>query len=311
MERDIRERMKDPGAVRVAVLMGGLSEEREISLKTGRAVLDALRSRGYDAVEVDAGRDLPARLAEGGFDAAFIALHGRYGEDGCVQGLLEVMGMPYTGSGVRASAIAMDKAMAKRVMVQNGIPTPAFEVLRPGQAPHALSVPVAVKPSGQGSAIGVSMVRTPGRLGAALAEAGGHGGEVLVEELIEGRELTVAILDNVVYPVVEIRPREGFYDYEAKYTKGKTDFLVPAPLDAPTAEKVMDTARAAYDALGCSGAARVDLMLSAEGSPWVLEVNTIPGLTGLSLFPRAAEAAGVSYPELVEKMLAGAGCDKF
>lgn len=297
--------------------MGGISEEREISLKTGGAVLEALKARGYDAVPIDAGRDLPARLAGEGVEVAFIALHGRYGEDGCVQGICEVMGMPYTGSGPLASALAMDKAAAKKIFKFHGIPTPRFAVVTSGGRPVSMPLPVVVKPAAGGSAIGVSIVREPASLDAALAGAlgggegrGGRGGAAIVEEYIEGRELTVAILDSTVYPVVEIRPRAGFYDYEAKYTRGRTDFVAPAEITDREAARVVEAAREAYRALGCRGPGRVDLILAADATPYVLEVNTSPGLTGLSLFPRAAAAAGVGYGELVEAILAGAGTDK-
>lgn len=291
--------------------MGGLSEEREISLKTGASILKALKEKGYRAVGIDAGAGLPGALLRKKVEVAFIALHGRYGEDGCVQGLLEVMGIPYTGSGVRASSVAMDKAAAKQVFVFNGIPTPAFEVVSPGRKTPAMKPPFVVKPSGQGSAIGVSVVEKKSAVAAALREAARHGNTVLVEEYIKGRELTVSILDGAALPIIEIRPREGFYDYANKYTRGRTDFVVPARLGKEVKKRVERESIAAYLALGCSGAARVDVMLGGKDTPYVLEVNTIPGMTELSLYPRAAEAAGLSYPALVEKMLMGAGTGKF
>jgi len=299
--------------------MGGISEEREISLRTGGAVLEALKARGYDASAIDAGRDLPARLAGEGVEVAFIALHGRYGEDGCVQGVCEVMGLPYTGSGPLASALSMDKAAAKKIFKFHAIPTPRFAVVTGGGRPVSMPLPVVVKPAAGGSAIGVSIVREPASLDAAIAgalgrgpggEKKGRGGAAIVEEYIEGRELTVAILDSTVYPVVEIRPHDGFYDYEAKYTRGMTDFVAPAEITEREAARVVEAAREAYRALGCRGPGRVDLILAADSTPYVLEVNTSPGLTGLSLFPRAALAAGVGYGELVEAILAGAGTDK-
>ncbi len=288
--------------------MGGVSEEREISLKTGRAALEALLSLGYEAVAIDAGKDLPERLISERVDVAFIALHGRFGEDGCVQGLLEVMGIPYTGSGVRSSSLCMDKAAAKKVMLHHGVSTAPFVVVRQGDA---LSVklprlPVVVKPCRSGSAIGVSIVDKKKELCPAVKEAHRHGSEAVIESYIKGRELTVAILDGQELPIVEIRPKRGFYDYSAKYTKGLTDFIVPAALKKTEAARVVKHALAAYNVLGCSGGARVDVMLSEAGRPYVLEVNTIPGLTELSLFPRAASAAGIDYPSLVERMLLSA-----
>ncbi len=295
---------------KIGVLMGGISEEREISLKTGKAILDALKARGFHAIPIDAGRDLGAVLRNKKIDIAFLALHGRYGEDGCVQGLLEVMGIPYTGSGVKASAMAMDKATAKKVMLHHKVSTPVSSIYD-GKAVSKIKLPVVVKPASQGSAIGVSIVRKPAALKKAIECAEGFGGKVLIERFIEGRELTVAILDGRVLPTIEIRPRKGFYDYNAKYTKGMTEFLVPAPISRSVDRKVAKEALAAYSALGCSGAARVDVMLDRKGTPYVLEVNTIPGMTNLSLFPRAAAAAGMDYPALCEEMLKGAGLDKF
>lgn len=291
--------------------MGGLSEERDISLKTGGSILKALKEKGYRAVGIDAGVNLPAVLTRKKVEVAFIALHGRYGEDGCVQGLLEVMGIPYTGSGVRASSVAMDKIAAKQVFVFNGIPTPAFEVLAPDATKPSMKVPFVVKPSGQGSAIGVSVVEKKSAAAAAVKEAASHGRSVLVEEYIKGRELTVSILDGEAMPVIEIRPKDGFYDYANKYTKGRTDFMVPAKLGAAVRKRVEKVSVAAYRALGCAGAARVDCMLDEKGVPYILEVNTIPGMTELSLYPMAAAASGVGYADLVEKMLQGAGIRKF
>ena len=295
---------------KIGVLMGGLSEEREISFKTGTAILKALGDKGYKAIGIDAGRDIPGVLLKKKIDIAFIALHGRYGEDGCMQGLLEVMGIPYTGSGVKASALAMDKAAAKKVMLYHGVSTPASCIYEEGARPK-VKAPLVVKPACQGSAIGVSIVKKDSGLKAALKEALRFGGPVLIEKYIKGRELTVSILDGRVLPIIEIRPKEGFYDFAAKYTKGMTEFVVPAPIAKTAEKKVAKEALKAFEALGCSGAARVDVILDARGTPFVLEVNTIPGMTGLSLFPRAAEAAGLDYPALVEEMLKGAGLNKF
>lgn len=295
---------------RIGVLMGGLSEEREISFKTGTAILKALLEKGYKAIGIDAGRDIPGVLLKKKIDIAFIALHGRYGEDGCMQGLLEVMAIPYTGSGVKASALAMDKAAAKKVMLYHGVSTPASCIYEEGAKPK-VKAPLVVKPACQGSAIGVSIVRKEAGLKAALKEAAKFGGPVLIEKYIKGRELTVSILDGRVLPIIEIRPKEGFYDYTAKYTKGMTEFVVPAPIAKTAEKKVAKEALKAFEALGCSGAARVDVILDARDTPFVLEVNTIPGMTELSLFPRAAEAAGLDYPALVEEMLKGAGLNKF
>ncbi len=289
--------------------MGGVSEEREISLKTGEAVLKALIQRGYNAVPMDAGREIAARLVEEGIEVAFIALHGRFGEDGCVQGMLEVMGIPYTGSGVRASSLAMDKAAAKKVLLFHGVFTPAFGAVKEDGRITGVKTPLVIKPSSQGSAIGVSIVRKKSELKGAVINARKYGPDIIAEEYIDGRELTVSILDGRALPVIEIRPREGFYDYRAKYTKGLTEFIVPAKLKKAVEKRVTGVALKAYNALGCTGAARVDVILRNE-IPYVLEVNTIPGMTEMSLFPRAAARAGMDYPELVEKMLLGAGLNK-
>lgn len=295
---------------RIGVLMGGLSEEREISLKTGAAILKALGDKGYRAVAIDAGRDIASVLGKKKIDIAFIALHGRYGEDGCIQGLLEVMAIPYTGSGVKASALAMDKTAAKKVMLYHGVSTPASCIYEEGERPR-IKAPLVVKPACQGSAIGVSIVKKEAGLKPALREAARFGGPVLIEKYVLGRELTVSILDGRVLPTIEIRPKKGFYDYTAKYTKGMTEFVVPADIPKQADRKVAKESLKAYEALGCKGAARVDVILDSKGTPFVLEVNTIPGMTELSLFPRAAQAAGLDYPALVEEMLKGAGLNKF
>lgn len=293
---------------KIGVLLGGVSEEREISLKTGSAVLKALLAKGYKAVAIDAGKDLAGELVKKKIEVAFLALHGRYGEDGCVQGLLEVMGIPYTGSGVKASALAMDKIAAKKVMACHGISIPrSYQA----EKPSSIRFPVIVKPASQGSAIGVSIVRKKTELKKAFDAAKKFGGGILIEQFIEGRELTVSILDGNVLPIIEIRPKEGFYDYKAKYTKGMTDFVVPAKISKPVEKKVAKEALGAYEALDCKGAARVDVMLDKKGAPYVLEVNTIPGMTELSLFPRSAASAGMDYGAVVERMLKGAGLNKF
>lgn len=314
MERISREmKGRDKGKFRgkkIGVLMGGLSEEREISLLTGRAVLKALLGSGYNAVAIDAGRDVARRIMEENIEAAFIALHGRYGEDGCIQGLLEIMSIPYTGSGVMASSIAMDKAVAKKILICHNVPTPRFTVFGKGIKISGMKFPLVVKPASQGSAIGVTVVRNRGGLKGAVAEAERHGKAVLVEEFIEGRELTVAVLDGKALPVIEIRPKEAFYNYRAKYTKGMTEFIVPAKLSREVQKKVLNAALGAYNAIQCSGAARVDVMLGSNGRPYVLEVNTVPGMTELSLFPKAARKAGMGYPALVQAMLEGARTGK-
>jgi D-alanine-D-alanine ligase len=292
----------------VAVLLGGRSAEREVSLRTGAAVAEALRRRGHAVVEVDARDDLAARLAEARPEKAFLALHGRWGEDGTVQGLLEMLGIPYTGSSVLASALAMDKGLSKVVFRASGVPTPDFQVLRPGQPVSAveLAAPLVAKPLREGSTIGVGVARTEDEIPAAVATARACADEILVEAFVAGREVTLGVLDGVALPLVEVVPEGGFYDYASKYTPGRTRYVCPAELDPRVAAEASQAGSAAYAALGCAGAARVDVLLDAEERPWVLEVNTIPGMTPTSLLPKAARAAGIDFDELVERILAGA-----
>lgn len=305
------------GRVRtVGVLMGGRSAEREVSLRTGAAVLKALRRLGERAVPIDAAGDLPRELARRGVGVAFIALHGRGGEDGTVQGLLECLGVPYTGSGVLASALAMDKKQSKLVFRALGIPTPAFEVFtRPerGRARPArlaqLAPPVVVKPANEGSSVGMAVVGSRAGLGRALAAAFRHDAEAIVERYLPGRELTVGVLDDQALPAVEVRPRSGLYDYRSKYTAGMTEYLAPAPITARLAARLGVLAVAAHRALGCRGASRVDFRLDQRGRASVLEVNTIPGMTETSLLPKAAAAAGIGFDELVARILRSARLD--
>lgn len=297
----------------VGVLMGGRSAEREVSLRTGAAVLDALRRCGHRAVGVDAGRDLPRVLARRKIGVAFLALHGRGGEDGTVQGLLECLGIPYTGSGVLASALAMDKKQTKWIFRAHALPTPDFEVLavgtRRGWPLDRLEPPVVVKPVCEGSTVGMSVVRTRGALARALATAFRYDPEVLVEVFVPGRDLTVGVLGDRALGVVEMRPRGGFYSYRAKYTSGATEYLVPAPLTARQTARTQKLALAAHRALGCRGASRVDFRLDERGRLQLLEVNTIPGMTATSLLPKSAAEAGIGFDELVTRILADARLD--
>ncbi len=294
---------------RIGVLMGGLSAERDVSLDSGRAVLGALRARGWDAVGIDVGRDLPARLVQEGVDVAFLALHGRFGEDGCVQGLLEVMGIPYTGCGVRASAVAMDKISTKRAVAgQEGVVLARDAVYRAGDPLPDLGYPVICKPAVGGSTIGMTIARSDDELRAGLDQALGLDAEVLVEELVDGDEITVAVLDGEPLPIVAIVPEGGFFDFEAKYTKGRTRYVVPAPIPDDVAGRAQRAAVAAYGALGCRGLCRADFIVRPDGTPVFLEINTIPGMTATSLSPMAAGAAGIGFEDLVERILAGATC---
>ena len=299
---------------RIVVLMGGMSAERDVSLRTGNAVLKALQESGCNAVGLDVGTDLPARLKELGAELAFISLHGRYGEDGTVQGLLELLQIPYTGSGVLASSVAMNKVVAKQLLRQHGVTTAAGAIYRGGDDQAAFvaaqrSYPLVVKPAREGSTIGVSIVQDAAGLQAGLAEALRHDSLVLVEEFIAGAEVTVGVLGDQPLPVIQVVPKGGFYDYQSKYTPGQTEYLLPAPLPAPTLARLQEAAVAACRALGCRGAARVDFIVRDE-QLFCLEVNTIPGMTETSLLPKAAAAAGISFRDLVLRILADAGLNK-
>jgi D-alanine-D-alanine ligase len=298
----------DKATTRVAVLMGGLSSERPVSIKTGTAVLEALLSRGWNAIAIDVGRDLAAQLVQHDISAAWIALHGRFGEDGCVQGMLEVMGIPYTGSGVQSSAVAMDKLATKRAVRGLGIRMADHVEVRRGESHDALPVPSVVKPAVGGSSFGTTVVRDRAGLDAALASALKYDAAALVEEFVEGDEITVAVIDGIAMPVVRILPVDGWFDYEAKYTKGKTVYEVPAKLPAEVTEAAQRAAVASYQAVGCQGLARADFLVPAEGEPVFLEINTLPGMTATSLSPMSAAAVGISFPDLCERILLGAHC---
>jgi len=302
---------------RVAVVMGGLSAEREVSLATGGGVLAALLERGWDAVAIDwrEGTSLARLLEESGAAAVWNALHGTWGEDGAVQGLCACLRLPCTGSGILASALAMDKVMSKRIFESNGRPTPRWRLL-PHDGPadgtdaaDALAdwpVPCVVKPANEGSSVGVSVVDDRAELGAALAAARRFHGPVIVEEYIAGTEVFVGILNDAVLGSVEVRPATRFYDYEAKYKRTDTKYLVPPELPADVIARCESLALAAYRALGCTGHARPDLRITAAGEPFVLEVNTLPGMTKTSLLPKIAKHVGMDYGTLCEEILATA-----
>lgn len=297
--------------------MGGLSSEREVSLNTGAGVLAALQEKRWDAVAVDwrEGTSLPKQLADAGAQIVWNALHGTYGEDGAVQGLCSCLGLPCTGSGILASALAMDKVMSKRIFESNGVPTPRWALLPhdgPADGSDANSalaefqLPCVVKPANEGSSVGVSIVEDRAQLAGAVAEARKHHGQVIVEDYIAGTEVFVGILDGRVLGSVEVRPATKFYDYEAKYKRTDTAYLIPPELAAGVIERAEQLALAAYVALGCSGHARPDLRISNTGDAFVLEVNTLPGMTKTSLLPKIARAAGMDYATLCEQILASA-----
>lgn len=294
---------------KVAVLMGGLSAERPVSLKSGAAVLAALRQRGVDARGIDVGHDVLAQLTAGGFARVFIVLHGRGGEDGVIQGALEMLGLPYTGSGVLASALGMDKLRTKRVWLGAGLPTPAFEELNAdtdfAAVAARLGLPLMVKPAHEGSSIGLTKVMRAEELEAAWREAAGYDREVFAESWVSGSEYTVAILGEAVLPPIRLETPRGFYDYEAKYHADDTRYLCPCGL-APQAEaRLKALALAAFRAVGAVGWGRVDVMADAAGEFWPIEVNTVPGMTDHSLVPMAARQAGIDFPELVWRILEG------
>ncbi len=292
---------------KVAVLLGGRSAEREVSLKSGNMVLQALRAKGVDAHAFDPReRDLAALIAER-FAHVFIALHGRYGEDGTLQGALELLGIPYTGSGVLASALAMDKWRSKLVWQALGIPTPRYELLTAASdlksVAARLSLPIMVKPANEGSSIGMSKVREAAELEEAYALAANYDSVVLAEQFIEGVELTAGVLAGEALPLIRLETPREFYDYDAKYVANDTRYIIPCGL-APGAESALrQQVLAAFAALGCSGWGRVDLMLDTAGKPWFIEVNTSPGMTDHSLVPMAARHAGMSFEDLVLRIL--------
>lgn len=292
---------------KIGVLAGGWSVEREVSLRTGQAALAALLARGYQAQLIDPDRQLPAQLHDSGIDVAFIALHGQGGEDGTVQGLLEVMQIPYSGSGVMASSMAMDKIITKQMLLYHGLSTPGFDYVKPGESPGDLAdrsrqLPVVVKPSQEGSTVGICIARTREELQSGLEVADKLNGTLMVEEYIDGNELTVSVVNGQALPIIQIVPEGGFYDYQAKYASTTTRYLVPAPLTAEISAQIQDAALSACRVLGCRGAARVDFMMAKDGF-YCIEVNTIPGMTATSLLPKAAAAAGIGFEELVEMIL--------
>lgn len=300
---------------KVAVLMGGRSAEREISLKTGEQIYDALQKKGYSAFKIDMDETVGQRLLELKPDVVFIALHGRYGEDGTVQGMLEILDLPYTGSGVLASAIGINKAISKQVFSSAGISTPAFRLLCRHDLPLSSSIsegivselglPIVVKPAREGSTIGMSIVKEAEDLGEALATAFLYDDEVVLEQFIDGVEITVGILGNEpkALPTLEIVTVTDFYDYATKYTAGLSEHIIPARIPEEHQELAQQAAVAAHKAIGCRGFSRVDIIVGEGGRPYVLEINTIPGMTNLSLFPDAARAAGYDFPELVAYMV--------
>ncbi len=290
----------EPKYRHVGVLMGGPSDERAVSLRSGTAIANGLIEAGCRVEEIDVKE--PSLTLPGGLDAVFIALHGAYGEDGTVQEELETRGMPYTGSGPEASRVAFDKLASKKAFADAGVRTPAYEVLdHPGDCDWPF--PYIVKPLRQGSSIGLVRVFSEPDRQTAKTTAEAIPGPWLIEEYIAGRELTVGLIEEAVFPVLEICAPEGFYNYEAKYTPGSTEYRVPAPLPDSVADACRAAAETVFRHLGCRGLSRVDFRLDAENRPWVLEINTIPGFTETSLLPKAAGAAGIGFSDLCVKIL--------
>ncbi len=285
--------------MKIAVLKGGPSAEREVSLRSGAAVARGLRDAGHDVDEVDVvGREL---VIPDGCDVVFIALHGEFGEDGQVQAILDSMGVPYAGSGAESSRLAFDKILSKERLIEHGVLTPDYEVLKEG-AVRSLPLPVVLKPVSQGSSIGVHKVQVEEEWADASADAYLYGPELLVEAYIRGRELTVGIVGDEVLPVVEIEAPDCWYDYEAKYTTGMCNYVVPACIDEEIRVKCQDAALKTFKALGCEGFGRVDLLADEAGDVYVLELNNIPGFTETSLLPKAAAEAGISFSELCDRI---------
>ncbi len=301
----------------VAVLMGGLSAEREVSFMGGKSAVEALESRGYQVSAIDVGRDLCQKLGEVKPDVVYNALHGPYGEDGTVQGMLEILGIPYSHSGVLASALAIDKAMAKKLFVAAGLRCPESVMTTIDRLRDDLPMdpPYVVKPNREGSSVGVTIVRTD-EDSLPLRNSWPYGPDIMVERFVEGRELTVSVLGTAGHGdkplgVTEIRPRQGFFDYHAKYTEGQTDHLLPAPVSPTTYQRALDDALTAHRALGCRGVTRADFMLEEDDPDalYLLEVNTQPGMTPLSLTPEQAAHVGIDFGDLVEQLVEEARCD--
>jgi len=300
---------------KIGVLMGGWSNEREVSLLSGQRVMDSLKGQGFQAVGIDVNRNFTDQIKRAKIDLAFVILHGRPGEDGTIQGYLDLLGIPYTGSGVTASAICIDKVITKMLFERVGIPTPPYFVIGPGADAQAVvaaaekqfGYPMIAKPRTEGSSVGIELLQ--GRRGAVeRTERVRRGfGEILLEQFIPGMIATVGVLVDEVLPILELVPkRQAFYDYEAKYTRGETEFVLPARLDSKVADKVKELALKAHKLMGCSGFSRIDMMVKQGKLPYFLEINTLPGLTDISDLPAEAEHAGIAYDELIFRILSDA-----
>ena len=301
---------------KIGVLMGGISAEREVSLKSGAAISESLIKLGYHVCPIDVNPDIAKTLRQEEIEIAFIALHGRYGEDGIIQGLLEMMQIPYTGSGVLASALGMNKAQARSLFIASGLSAPASVLLTEKEKsifktePPPFGYPAVVKPISEGSSVGVAIVEGPSAMAAALHEAFLFGPKILVEQYIAGTEVHVGILNQAPLGAIEIRPKTGFYDYTAKYVKGMSEHIFPANLPPEVYQKTLTLGLAAHLALGCSGYSRADFIVDRAFKPYLLEVNTLPGMTETSLLPEIARGVDISFDQLVETILATASLGK-
>lgn len=308
MKKDLQNKV-------IGVVMGGPSTERAVSLRTGMAIVMSLKSLGYQVESIDLDPvNFLKQLKDKNIDIVFNAVHGLYGEDGKMQGFLDMVGIPYTGSGVTASAIAMDKVASKRIFVAENIPTPDFLVITKDNLAQAeeiilekFSLPIVIKPKDQGSSFGVAIIDNLAELKTALVDSLQYSSEVLIERFITGRELTVSTLyedgEIKVFPIIEIAPKSGKYDYQSKYTVGATEYIVPAQIDCELTKKIQAVAKRVFEVIGGRGVARTDVILDNDNNFWVLEINTVPGMTETSLVPKAAKSVGISFEQLCEKIL--------
>lgn len=296
---------------KIGLLMGGRSSEREVSLKTGEAILEVLKQRGYQVCPIDAEGDLVAKLVKEKIEVAFIALHGKYGEDGSIQGMLEIMGIPYTGSGILASALAMNKIASRKIFQHHKLPVPDYRTLKRNDLLDTFSFsdygfPLVVKPAKEGSSVGISIVKEEPRLKEALDLAFQYDEKIVIERYIGGRDIQVGILNDRPLGAIEILTREEFYDYKAKYAPGLSKHVFPAPLPEEKYDEALELGIKAHRVLGCEGATRVDLIMDVKNFFHILEVNTLPGMTATSLLPEIAQGVNINFSDLVEEILKGA-----